>query len=51
MSIDKAYNYKAANERVATSGRVEPEQLAELSAAGFEAVINLLPDSIELSQM
>ncbi len=45
MSIDKAYNYKAANERVATSGRVEPEQLAELSAAGFEAVINLLPDS------
>ena len=45
MSIDKAYNYRAVNERVATSGRVEPEQLAELGAADFSAVINLLPDS------
>ena len=45
MSIDKAYNYRVVNERVATSGRVEPEQPAELGAAGFAAVINLLPDS------
>ena len=45
MSIDNAYNYRAVNAGMATSGRVEPEKLAELDAAGFAAVINLLPDS------
>lgn len=45
MGIDQAYNYRVVNETVATAGRVEPEQLAGLGAAGFRVVINLLPDS------
>lgn len=45
MSIDKAYNFRAVSDTVATAGRVEPEQLAELGAAGFQVVISLLPDS------
>lgn len=44
MSIDKAYNYREVSEAVATAGRVEPEQLAELGAAGVEVVLNLMPD-------
>lgn len=47
MSVDKAYNFRAVDERLATAGRVEPEQLAELGGEGFEVVINLLPDSSE----
>lgn len=45
MSIDKAYNYRAVSETLATAGRLEPEQLAQLGAAGYEVVINLLPHS------
>jgi uncharacterized protein (TIGR01244 family) len=45
MSVDKAYNYRAVNERVATAGRVELEQLAQLGSEGFQVVINLLPES------
>lgn len=47
MSVDQAYNYRAVSERVATSGRVEPGQLAELANASFEVMINLLPDESE----
>lgn len=43
--IEKAYNYRKINDSVATSGRVEPAQLAQLAAAGVEVVINLMPDS------
>ncbi len=43
--IEKAYNYRKINDSVATAGRVEPGQLAELAAQGIEVVINLLPDS------
>lgn len=43
--IEKAYNYRKVNDSVATAGRVEPGQLAELAAQGIEVVINLLPDS------
>ncbi len=43
MGIEQAYNFRRVNERVATAGRVEPEQLAQLAAAGVEVVINLLP--------
>jgi len=45
MSVDKAYNYRLVNGKVATSGRVEPQQLAQLGGEGFEVVINLLPES------
>ena len=45
MSIEKAYNFRAAAHGVATAGRVEPDQLAQLGSEGFEVVINLLPES------
>lgn len=47
MGVDQAYNFRQVNEKVATAGRVEPEQLAQLGDEGFELVINLLPDSSE----
>ena len=47
MSVEQAYNYRAVSETVATSGRVEPEQIAQPGDAGVEVVINLLPDSSE----
>jgi len=43
MGIEQAYNFRRVNARVATAGRVEPEQLAQLAASGVEVVINLLP--------
>lgn len=43
MSVDQAYNFRAINETTATSGLVSKEQLLELSGAGYDAVINLLP--------
>lgn len=45
MSVKDAYNFRAISDLVATAGRVEPEQLAQLGSEGFEVVINLLPDS------
>ena len=45
MGVDQAYNFRQVNEKVATAGRVEPEQLAQLGDEGFELVINLMPDS------
>jgi len=47
MSVDKAYNYRQVDERLATAGRVEPQQLAQLGGEGFEVVISLLPESSE----
>jgi uncharacterized protein (TIGR01244 family) len=45
MGVDKAYNYRLVDEKLATAGRLEPEQLAQLGQEGFEVVINLLPES------
>jgi protein tyrosine phosphatase (PTP) superfamily phosphohydrolase (DUF442 family) len=45
MSVDKAYNFKRIDDRVATAGVVNEEQLASLKSAGYQAVINLLPES------
>lgn len=44
MSVDQAYHYRGINSQLSTSGLLSPEQLAELSGEGYEAVINLLPD-------
>ncbi len=43
MSIDQAYNYRNINPQLCTAGLISPEQLAELGAEGYEAVICLLP--------
>ena len=45
MGVEQAYNYRRVSDTVATAGRVEPEQLAQLGAAGVEVVLNLMPDS------
>lgn len=47
MSVDQAYNFRRIDERVATSGVVSAEQLQQLKTEGYQAVINLLPESSE----
>lgn len=47
MSIEQAFNFRRVNNDIATAGMLTPEQLALLSQAGIELVINLLPDSSE----
>jgi uncharacterized protein (TIGR01244 family) len=47
MSIEQAYNFKRIDERVATAGLLDKQQLAELSDEGYETVINLLPEDSE----
>lgn len=47
MSIEDSYNFRRIDERITTSGLVSAEQLANLRAEGYDAVINLLPDSYE----
>lgn len=47
MSVDQAFNFRKIDTRVASSGVVSAEQLATLADEGFEAVINLMPDSSE----
>jgi uncharacterized protein (TIGR01244 family) len=45
MSIEEAYNFRRIDDRLTTSGLVSREQLAELRDEGYDAVVNLLPDS------
>jgi protein tyrosine phosphatase (PTP) superfamily phosphohydrolase (DUF442 family) len=47
MSVEDSYNFRRIDERVTTSGLVTAEQLSSLRAEGYDAVINLLPDSSE----
>ena len=47
MSIEQAYNYRVVSDTVATAGVLKPKQLAALSNAGIEVVINLMPDGSE----
>jgi len=47
MEVEKNYNFRRVSDRVTTSGVVGAERLSGLSEAGYEAVINLLPDSSE----
>jgi protein tyrosine phosphatase (PTP) superfamily phosphohydrolase (DUF442 family) len=41
MTLTDIYNYIPISDSIATSGQPTEEQLAEIAAAGFEAVINL----------
>src|SRR6476619_6362076 len=47
MTIDQTFNFRRVSDRVTTSGLVNAEQLATLGGEGYQAVINLLPDSYE----
>lgn len=45
MNVAYAYNYKRVDAGLSTAGAVTEEQLHTLRAEGYEAVINLLPQS------
>ena len=47
MTIEDSYNFRRISEQLTTSGLVSVEQLGDLHHEGYEAVINLLPDSYE----
>lgn len=47
MATEGAVNYREISGRVATSGSVSEDRLRRLGAEGFDAVVNLLPDSSE----
>ncbi len=47
MSIEDSYNFRRINEGLTTSGLVTVAQLSGLHTEGYDAVINLLPDSHE----
>jgi len=49
MSVDEAYNFKAIDESVSTSGLLSEAQLGELRACGYDWVINLLPDDSQFA--
>jgi uncharacterized protein (TIGR01244 family) len=47
MSIENSYNFRRVSSRVTTSGVVPAEDLAGLREAGYDLLVNLLPDSSE----
>lgn len=47
MDIEASYNFRGLNERLTTSGIVRLDGLKTLRKQGYEAVINLLPDTSE----
>ena len=47
MSIEESYNFRRINPNLTTSGLVSVAQLNDLQREGYDAVINLLPDSYE----
>ena len=47
MTIEESYNFRRIHERLTTSGVVSAEQLGDLRGQGYDAVINLLPDTHE----
>jgi uncharacterized protein (TIGR01244 family) len=49
MSIEDSYNFRRIDGRVTTSGLVSREQLEALRSEGYDAVINLLPESNDRS--
>jgi uncharacterized protein (TIGR01244 family) len=47
MAIEDSYNFRRISERLTTSGLVSAAQLSDLHTEGYDAVINLLPDSFD----
>jgi protein tyrosine phosphatase (PTP) superfamily phosphohydrolase (DUF442 family) len=49
MDIETSYNFRRIDERLTTSGVVPEEGLTTLATQGYEAVINLLPETSEFA--
>ncbi|MGB5211654.1 MAG: protein tyrosine phosphatase family protein [Gammaproteobacteria bacterium] len=47
MSVERSYNFRRVSAMLTTSGIVGVERFRGLSAEGYHAVINLLPDASE----
>jgi protein tyrosine phosphatase (PTP) superfamily phosphohydrolase (DUF442 family) len=47
VTIEESYNFRRISDRLTTSGLVSVAQLSGLRDEGYDAVINLLPDSNE----
>lgn len=45
MSIEDSFNFRRIDDGLTTSGVVSAEQLSDLHRDGYDAVINLMPDS------
>lgn len=45
MSIETSRNFRKITEGLTTSGSVDADELKVLGGQGYEAVINLLPDT------
>jgi uncharacterized protein (TIGR01244 family) len=43
MSVEAIFNYLEVNDRLSTAGQPTEEQLRDIAAAGFMAIINLAP--------
>jgi protein tyrosine phosphatase (PTP) superfamily phosphohydrolase (DUF442 family) len=50
QSLETIHNYLRLSERIGTSGRPLQEEFSAVQEAGFELVINLLPDTEESTQ-
>jgi protein tyrosine phosphatase (PTP) superfamily phosphohydrolase (DUF442 family) len=46
-SVEDGYNFRRVHDRLTTSGLLSPDQLGALRRDGYDAVVNLLPDSNE----
>ncbi len=43
MSLEEIYHFTVHNERLASAGLPQPEEIGFVKAAGYETIINLLP--------
>ncbi|MFN8027855.1 MAG: protein tyrosine phosphatase family protein [Acidimicrobiia bacterium] len=46
-AVERAFNYRKVDDHITTSGLVPPDALAELAGDGIDAVIDLLPASVD----
>jgi len=46
-AVERSFNFRRIDERLTTSGLVPPDALAELGRDGVDAVIDLLPATVE----
>lgn len=47
MGIEGSINFRRIDDRLTTSGLVDPERLSAMASEGYHAVINLLPEDSE----